>query len=152
MIGVSSLNLDNKFVYIMEQEFRDTRHTLVLFTRKVIINMIIIAILNIISAIISFDFIEHIFLLSFSEIFIWRILKKTAKETNLRHVDEIVFGEDYNIYKINEEDVYNTTRTLCRMRGVINGYDKLINCVLITHILITISSIAQFILDKLVFV
>lgn len=148
MIGVSSLNMNNPFVLVMEKEYVATRKALVAYTRKSITVMVILSIIDIIAGIFTGNYFLYSFMLISSDIFLWITLKNTIRDTNLKKVNEIVFGEDYNIYKINEEDVYNTTRTLCTMRGNISGNNRLLNFNIMIHILIIVSTLIQFFLER----
>lgn len=77
-------------------------------------------------------------------------MKTTIQETELHRVGNILFGEDYDILKINEEDVYNSTRMLCRMQGVLQGHLKLLTVITVVSIgSMTLSIIASVI--KIIF-
>lgn len=147
MVGISSLNLNNPFVMIMEKEYRSTRTALVKFTRKTIVMIFLFTIIDIILGILSKSIILMGLVLISFDCFTLITLSKTIKNTNLRKVDEIVFGEEYNILAINESDVYNTTRTLCEMRGKIEGRNDMLNYAIISNIIV----ICYIIIEMIIF-
>ena len=54
------------------------------------------------------------------------------------------FNELNNGMMVNDEDVYETTRIICRMSGFIDGVNKCINFFIIVSSILVISSIANF--------
>lgn len=148
MIGVSSLNMNNPFVLVMEKEYVATRKALVAYTKKSIVVMIVLSIIDILVGILTKNYFLYGFVFISTDIFCWLTLKTTITKTNLKKVNEIIFGEDYNIYKVNEEDVYNTTRSLCAMRGHVLGNSRLLNYAILTHIMIIVSTLIQFFLER----
>ena len=151
MVGISSLNRNNPLVLIMEQEYEKTRQMLIDYTRKSVKSIIVIAILGFISSLISFIYLpSYLFLSIASIVYIYKTMKTTIQETELHRVGNILFGEDYDILKINEEDVYNSTRMLCRMQGVLQGHLKLLTAITVVNIgSMTLSIIASII--KIIF-
>lgn len=119
-MGVSSLNTRNPMVLVMEKEFENVRRLLLEYTRLHVRSLIIINICNVIFCL---SMMINIPLLITTEIllnyFLNRSLRELHKECNLRQVGKIVFGEDpsYDIYDININDVYNSTRELSTMKG-----------------------------------
>ncbi len=148
MVGVSSLNMNNPFVLVMEKEYVATRKALVAYTKKSIVVMIVLSIIDILVGVLTKNYFLYGFVMLSTDIFCWITLTHTITETNLKKVNEIIFGEDYNIYKVNEEDVYNTTRTLCTMRGNVLGNSRLLNYAILLHIVIIISTLIQFFLER----
>ena len=135
MVGISSLNRNNPLVLIMEQEYEKTRQMLIDYTRKSVKSIILITIIGFISSLISFIYLpSYLFLSIASIVYIYKTMKTTIQETELHRVGNILFGEDYDILKINEEDVYNSTRMLCRMQGVLQGHLKLLNVITVVSI------------------
>ena len=151
MVGISSLNRNNPLVLIMEQEYEKTRHMLIDYTRKSVKSIIVIAILGFIASLISLIYLpSYLFLSIASIVYIYKTMKTTIQETELHRVGNILFGEDYDILKINEEDVYNSTRMLCRMQGVLQGHLKLLTAITVVNIgSMTLSVIASII--KIIF-
>ena len=151
MVGISSLNRNNPLVLIMEQEYEKTRQMLIDYTRKSVKSIIVIAIIGFISSLISFIYLpSYLFLSIASIVYIYKTMKTTIQETELHRVGNILFGEDYDILKINEEDVYNSTRMLCRMQGVLQGHLKLLSVITVVSIgSMTLSIIASII--KIIF-
>ena len=151
MVGISSLNRNNPLVLIMEQEYEKTRQMLIDYTRKSVKSIIVIAIIGFISSLISFIYLpSYLFLSIASIVYIYKTMKTTIQETELHRVGNILFGEDYDILKINEEDVYNSTRMLCRMQGVLQGHLKLLTAITVVNIgSMTLSIIASII--KIIF-
>ena len=135
MVGISSLNRNNPLVLIMEQEYEKTRQMLIDYTRKSVKSIILITIIGFISSLISFIYLpSYLFLSIASIVYIYKTMKTTIQETELHRVGNILFGEDYDILKINEEDVYNSTRMLCRMQGVLQGHLKLLTVITVVSI------------------
>ena len=151
MVGISSLNRNNPLVLIMEQEYEKTRQMLIDYTRKSVKSIILITIIGFISSLISFIYLpSYLFLSIASIVYIYKTMKTTIQETELHRVGNILFGEDYDILKINEEDVYNSTRMLCRMQGVLQGHLKLLSVITVVSIgSMTLSIIASII--KIIF-
>ena len=151
MVGISSLNRNNPLVLIMEQEYEKTRQMLIDYTRKSVKSIIVITIIGFISSLISFIYLpSYLFLSIASIVYIYKTMKTTIQETELHRVGNILFGEDYDILKINEEDVYNSTRMLCRMQGVLQGHLKLLTVITVVSIgSMTLSIIASII--KIIF-
>lgn len=151
MVGISSLNRNNPLVLIMEQEYEKTRQMLIDYTRKSVKSIIVITIIGFISSLISFIYLpSYLFLSIASIVYIYKTMKTTIQETELHRVGNILFGEDYDILKINEEDVYNSTRMLCRMQGVLQGHLKLLSVITVVSIgSMTLSIIASII--KIIF-
>ena len=151
MVGISSLNRNNPLVLIMEQEYEKTRQMLIDYTRKSVKSIILITIIGFISSLISFIYLpSYLFLSIASIVYIYKTMKTTIQETELHRVGNILFGEDYDILKINEEDVYNSTRMLCRMQGVLQGHLKLLTVITVVSIgSMTLSIIASII--KIIF-
>lgn len=120
MVGISSLNTNNPMVIIMEKEFETVRKLLIDYTRLHVRSLIVLNICNVILWTIGLCDIP---LLIVSSIYLNRYLvvnlRMIHRECNLKQVGKIMFGEDasYNIYDINEVDVYNSTRELSKMEG-----------------------------------
>ena len=118
MVGMSSLNVNNPMVDIMEQEFEIVRKLLLKYTRLHVRSLIIINICNVLLCLTG---LLDIPLLIVSEILVNTFLVKTLrdihKECNLNQIGKIHFGSSYDIVDVNVSDVYNTTRTLCKMKG-----------------------------------
>ena len=68
MIGVSSLNMNNPFVLVMEKEYVATRKALVTYTRKSITVMVILSIIDIIAGIFTGNYFLYSFMLISSDI------------------------------------------------------------------------------------
>lgn len=123
MVGMSALNTKNPMVIILEKEFEEVRKLLMEYTRLHVRSLIVLNICNVIMCLVGLC---NIPLLIVSSIFLNRYLvitlKTIHKECNLKKVGKIMFGEDitYDIYDINEADVYNSTRTLATMKGKIS--------------------------------
>ena len=97
MIGVSSLNMNNPFVLVMEKEYVATRKALVAYTRKSITVMVILSIIDIIAGIFTGNYFLYSFMLISSDIFLWITLKNTIRDTNLKKVNEEYTKENSNL-------------------------------------------------------
>ena len=121
--SMSALNTLNPLVVVMEKEFEDTRKLLLQYTKLNVQSRII---LNICNVILCLSMTFNIPLLIVTEIllntFLTKSLKSIHKECNLNQVGKIVFGkgDNYDIYDVNESDVYNSTRKLSEMKGKIS--------------------------------
>lgn len=127
-MGLSSLNINNPMVTIMEHEFEEVRKRLMNYTRLHIQSLIIINICNVVICLCIFG---NIPLLITSEIILNIFMKNTIenihRECNLKQVGKILFNDDdYDIYDINEADVYNTTRLLSEMKGKVDQSIKIL--------------------------
>lgn len=149
MVGVSSLNLGNPYVMIMEQEHAATRKDLRKYIKRTIKASVVILILAVIATIIDKQYYLIPVIASSSIGTIIGFMMNTIRVTNLRRVGEIVFGEPYNIYAVNEADVYNTTRSICRMHGVIRGRNDALSFILYLNIGISAISIIHAIICML---
>lgn len=123
MVGISALNTNNPMVIIMEKEFEEVRKLLLEYTRLHVRSLIVLNICNVIMCLVA---LADIPLLIVTSIFLNRYLivtlKNIHKECNLKRVGKIMFGEDitYDIYDVNEADVYNSTRILATMKGKVS--------------------------------
>ena len=119
MVGLSSLNMNNPMVTVMENEFEQVRRLLLDYTKLHIKSLIILNICNVILCLsllnIPMLIVTEILINSYCN----KTIKELHKECNLKKVGKILFGEEnnYDIYDINESDVYNTTRMLSEMIG-----------------------------------
>lgn len=114
-------------VIIMEKEYSATADALELFLKRNLTG----GILNVFISAISLFFIGQwiaavIHTITTVMIFLW-IIKTTIQNTNLKRVGKIMFdGMNYGL-GVNEMDVFETTRSLCEMRGRILGMSKLLD-------------------------
>ena len=118
MSGISSLNTNNPMVIILEEEFENVRKLLMKYTKLHVESLIILNICNVIFCV---SVLANIPLLIVSEIFLNMFMNNTIrklhKECNLKQVGKIAFHQEYDIYDVNINDVYKSTRELACMRG-----------------------------------
>lgn len=156
-MGLSSLNVNNPMVTIMEHEFEEVRGRLMTYTKLHIQSLVIINICNVVICMCIFC---NIPLLITTEIILNKFMRDTIKtihkECNLKQVGKILFNDDnYDIYDINESDVYNTTRLLSEMKGKVDQSIKLLRyfdkfCIIFASISL-VWTILTIILQLLIF-
>lgn len=56
-------------------------------------------------------------------------IRKTIKSVNLKRVDNILFGPEFDNYYPNTEEVYNATISISKMHGFIIGSRNTISCI-----------------------
>lgn len=118
MVGMSSLNVNNPMVDIMEQEFELVRKLLLKYTKLHVRSLIIINICNVVLCLTGLINIPLLIVIEIMvNLFLIKTLRDIHKECNLNKVGKIYFGSSYDVIDVNISDVYNTTRTLCKMKG-----------------------------------
>lgn len=139
MTGVSALNTNNPMVIILEDEFEKVRRLLMQYTKMHIETLVILNVCNIIFCI---SVMMNIPLLIMSEIcvnlFMRDTLRKIHRECNLKQVGKIAFNQEYDIYDVNINDVYNSTRELACMRGKLTNIIYMMNNIRKFYIISTI--------------
>lgn len=146
-VGQSGLNTNNKFVFIMEEVYVSTRQKLVDMMRFTVFRMFTIGILGILSIVIgivlSFADIKTLYALPIVTIcgaadmlYIYKITKKTYRETEVKAPNRILFGKEYNIYEVNEKDVFDTIMLLHEGNGLIKARQELINFAFVTNMVL----------------
>lgn len=152
MTGISALNTNNPMVTILEQEFESVRRLLMQYTKLHVQSLILINICNVIFCL---SILCNIPLLIFSSIvinlFMSNTIKKIHAECNLKQVGKIAFHQDYDIYDINIEDVYNSTRQLSCMKGKLYNIIYMLQAIDNFCVIATIIALIWIIISAIVF-
>jgi len=147
MSGISSLNTNNPMVIILEEEFENVRKLLMKYTKLHVESLIILNICNVIFCV---SVLANIPLLIVSEIFLNMFMNNTIrklhKECNLKQVGKIAFHQEYNIYDVNINDVYKSTRELACMKGKLQNAVYVLEAIRKFYLIATIIALAWTIL------
>lgn len=147
MSGISSLNTNNPMVIILEEEFENVRRLLMKYTKLHVESLIILNICNVIFCV---SVLANIPLLIVSEIFLNMFMNNTIrklhKECNLKQVGKIAFHQEYDIYDININDVYKSTRELACMKGKLQNAIYVLEYIRRFYIIATIIALVWTIL------
>lgn len=147
MSGISSLNTNNPMVIILEEEFENVRRLLMKYTKLHVESLIILNICNVIFCV---SVLANIPLLIVSEIFLNMFMNNTIrklhKECNLKQVGKIAFHQEYDIYDININDVYKSTRELACMKGKLQNAIYVLESIRRFYIIATIIALVWTIL------
>ena len=114
-------------VMIMEKEHSESKILLANLFRKIIKSSIFISLIGIACTVVLKEWIigsVHVIFTIGSTFFICRYLMKNI---DLTRVGIIEFKSLNTGININEEDVYNTTRSICEIKGMLNSISKSID-------------------------
>ena len=144
-VGQSGLNTNNKFVFIMEEAYVTVRQLLVELLKFSVLKMYTIGIIGLVVVLIgawlSFISISNIYPIPailiptiINIIYINKLTKQTYRDTEVKAPNRILFGKEYNIYEINEKDVFDTIMILHEGLGLIKARRELINVTFILNL------------------
>ena len=138
------LSRGSPMVLIMEEEYSKARLALQNILTRIIKTAIVMTIICVPIFGITKDF--HIMVGYACATILTSILlsRYIIKNIGLVKIGLIKFNELNNGMMVNDEDVYETTRIICRMSGFIDGVNKCINFFIIASSILVISSIANF--------
>ena len=154
--GKSGLNTNNKFVFLMENKYAESRRELFNFVKSGIVKLGISCLLSLIMLIVIIFINDDnlgciLSLILFELITNFRIsynITKTIKEADINKTNKILFGQEYNIYEVNETDVLDTTLQLNTISGLIKGRNEITNMLLVVSIIECFTCTALAIITK----
>lgn len=138
------LSRKSPMVLILEEEYSKARLALQNILSRIIKTTIVLTIICTIIFGVVKDFhmmVGYAFAIILTSILLSRYI---IKNIGVVKIGLIKFNELNNGMMINDEDVYETTRILCKMSGFIDGVNKCINFFIIISSILVISSVINF--------